>query len=387
MHQNKIKILYVLPYCEKIFGAEEQDLSAGIDVLHYYQNIETVVIKVDLNKKALLGDSSTDLIGLKLSMKDLFKFIFIKFTTLDHAMTQAYTYQNYKIILTIIKEKEIDIVFTNTTSCVLFGIQSYSRHLFRSVGFEPIYTLKTVKNKLQALLHSIFKFLSIHKELMANTILCISPRDLSYYKFTSLKLKSNLIVMPLRQFFYHNSKREKYAIPNKLNIGFLGSTYNVLHNHKSYEFIVRKIPNSFWEKNNVYLNIYGRKITLSIPKVQNIHIHHWVKSIDKIYSRNQIFLAPFYLSSGMQSKVFEPFIRGKILICDPRVLSGYSFKPNVHYIPASSPEDFMTAILWAQSNFRRAAKIAHNGKKQAQKIISKKYILSQTSLVLNNFKL
>lgn len=387
MNQNKIKILYLLPYSEKVFGAEEQDLSAGIDVLNYYQNIESIVVKIDLKNKVLLGQLSTNQDSLKLSIKDLLQFILIKFTTLDHAMTQAYTYKNYKLILTLIREEEIDIVYTNTTSCVLFGIQSYSRHLFRSVSFEPIYTLKTVRNKFKALLHSIIKFLSVHKELMADTILCISPRDLSYYKFASLNLKFNIIVMPLRQFFNCNSKGEKYTITSRLNIGFLGSTYNVLHNRRSYEFIVQKIPNSFWKENNVYLNIYGRKINMHIPKVQNINIHHWVKSIDKIYSKNQIFLVPFYLSSGMQSKVFEPLIRGRLLICDSRVLSGYSFRPYVHYIPASSPEDFMSAILWVQSNFGSAAKIAHNGEKHAQSIISKKHILSQTSLVLNNFKL
>lgn len=387
MNQNKIKILYLLPYSEKIFGAEEQDLSAGIDVLNYYQNIECIVIKVDLKNKVLLGDLSTNQNSLKLSIKDILKFIFIKFTTLDHAMTQAYTYKNYGLILTLIREKKIDIVFTNTTSCVLFGIQSYSRHLFRSVSFEPIYTLKTVRNRFKALLHSIVKLLSVHKELMADTILCISPRDLSYYKFASLNLKFNLIVMPLRQFFNYNSKTKKYTIMGRLNIGFLGSTYNVLHNLKSYEFVVQKIPNSFWITNNLYLNIYGRKITMSIPKVKNINIHHWVKSIDRIYSKNQVFLVPFYLSSGMQSKVFEPLIRGRLLICDPRVLSSYTFKPYVHYIPASSPKDFMNAILWVQSNFESASKIAHNGEKHAQRIISKKYILSQTSLVLNNFNL
>lgn len=387
MNLKNTKILYVIPYSENVFGAEEQDLYAGIDILKYHKHVEIFVLKVNLKSKSLIGDLNICTNYYRLTWIDKIKFFMIKYTTLDHAMTQAFTYKNYQIILKLLQEYRIDLIITNTTSCVLFGLQSYSKHVFRSVSFEPIYTLKTVENKIKAMLHSMIKLLSVHKELMANTILSISPRDLSYYRYISLFLKKKIILMPLRQFFHLISETDKLVYNPKLSIAFLGSTYNVLHNRKSYEFIIQKIPNTFWYKNSIFLNIYGRKITMIDSKIDNIVIHHWIENIEDIYFKNEIFLVPYYLSAGMQSKVFEPLIRGKILICDPRVLAGYSFISGIHYISATSPEDFMSAILWVKSNFRSAAKIANQAAKHSQEIISREFILNQTSTLLSSYRL
>ena len=84
----------------------------------------------------------------QLNWKDRVKFVSIKLGALDNAMRQAFTYKNYKLVIQIIKFLEIDIVFTNTTSTVLFGRQNYAKHVFRSVSFEPIYVLKAVDNIL-----------------------------------------------------------------------------------------------------------------------------------------------------------------------------------------------------------------------------------------------
>ena len=68
---------------------------------------------------------------------------------------------------------------------------------------------------------------------------------------------------------------------------------------------------------NVNLSIYGRKIPEFDSLFHNIKIHNWVESIEQIYQKNDCFLAPYFLGSGMQSKVFEPLLAGKLLICDP----------------------------------------------------------------------
>ena len=49
-------------------------------------------------------------------------------------------------------------------------------------------------------------------------------------------------------------------------------------------------------------------------------------------------------------KSFKPSLAEKLLICDPRVLSGYSFKPYEHFEPAQSPDDFLNTILWIKNN-------------------------------------
>jgi hypothetical protein len=136
---------------------------------------------------------------------------------------------------------------TNTTSTVLFGSQKYAKHIFRSVCFEPLYVLRGVNSKSKAILHSVLKLQSIKNELKANAIFCISPRDARFCKnISKFYKKVNLQFMPLRQFKNHTSKSLLIRDVENLSVGFLGSTYNVLHNRKSLEFVTSSIPNKFW---------------------------------------------------------------------------------------------------------------------------------------------
>ena len=368
-----IKILYIRPFSKIPYGAEEQDLEAGLKILKSEDGFEVFDIKIDLRKQSILMESTSLNENYRLSLKEKIKFYINKLFVLDHAMTQAYTYQNYSLIAKIIKELEIDIVFTNTTSTVLFGDYKNIQHIYRSVSFEPIYVLKVIDSKSRAFLHSILKLMSIRKELSADALLSISPRDARYYaivkKFFGL---AKIQVVPLRQLCNSNSVGLSTKLKPALSFGFLGSTYNVLHNRKSLNFILNEIPSDFWLKNDIQLNIYGRKIPIINQISKNIVIHDWIENIDEIYENNVGFLVPFFLASGMQSKVFEPLIRGRILICDPRVLSEYPFDPLKHYIPAVTGKDFMNSILWLKENKTLQDKISKNAAKQGHKVMGSK---------------
>jgi hypothetical protein len=368
-----IKILYIRPFSKIPYGAEEQDLEAGLKILKSEDRFEVFDIKIDLRKQSIFMESTGLNENYRLSLKEKIKFCINKLFVLDHAMTQAYTYQNYSLIAKIIKELEIDIVFTNTASTVLFGDYKNIQHIYRSVSFEPIYVLKVIDSKSRALLHSILKLMSIRKELSADALLSISPRDARYYaivkKFFGL---AKIEVVPLRQLCNFNSVGLSTKLKPALSFGFLGSTYNVLHNRKSLNFILDEIPSDFWLKNDIQLNIYGRKIPTMNQIGKNIVIHNWIENIDEIYENNVGFLVPFFLASGMQSKVFEPLIRGRILICDPRVLSDYPFDPLKHYIPAVTGKDFMDSILWLKENKPLQDKISKNAAKQGHKVMGSK---------------
>ena len=367
-----------MPLSNVALGAEEKDVHAGINLLQSLNDLNVFVIKIDLKQKTIHHEIDSQKFAQQLSWKDRIKFLVIKLGAFDNAMRQAYTYENYKLVIQIIKFMKINTVFTNTTSTVLFGRQSYAKHVFRSVSFEPIYVLKAVDNIVVALVHSLLKILSIHNELSAKIILSISPRDAKYYRIISSKKKKNkILVLPLRQFYLHKKIRKLISIKSTLEIGFLGSTYNVLHNRKSFEFILSNISSEFLSKNNVNLNVYGRKIPKSNKKFRNIKIHNWIANIEEIYKTNHCFLVPYFLGSGMQSKVFEPLLAGKLLICDPRVLSGYSFKPYEHFIPAQSPDDFLNAILWIKSNVLKANQIGRAAAKESIRLIGPNVIYKQ----------
>jgi hypothetical protein len=81
----------------------------------------------------------------------------------------------------------------------------------------------------------------------------------------------------------------------------------------------------------------------------------------------------------MQSKVFEPLLAGKLLICDPRVLSDYSFRPYEHFIPAQSPEDFLNAILWIKNNILEATQIGGRAAQESFRLIGPSVIYERVN--------
>lgn len=384
------RILYIRPFSKRAYGAEEKDLESGLLLLKNETYLEVYDIRIDLKKRSIISELTNQEIDYKLNLIEKLKFFINKCTVFDNAMKQSYTYKNYITVLKLIKMLEINVIITNTTSTVLFGDYRKIKHIFRSVSFEPIYVLKTVNNRLKAILHSFLKLISIRKEFRANVILSISPRDARYYKFVGRLFPSTKIeILPLRQFFTTTFKVTKNKYSSNFSFAFLGSTYNVLHNKKSFEFVLNDISPNFWIENHINLNIYGRKIPEVGTLPKNIIIHNWIEDIEEVYNKNIGFLVPFFLASGMQSKVFEPLIRGKVLICDPRVLSGYKFQPFQHYLPAKTGTDFMNAILMIKNNSRLSNSLSLNAAKQSQEIIGSKIFVKNLidSILISDKKL
>ncbi len=379
------KVLYIAPYSQKLLGAEESDIKSGVQILQTFQKIDIFAAFISLDSGQIYMNNQPVTQLLKSSLLDRVNFSVKYLSSPDYTLRQGYTFKNFLIMKNLCKDLNINIVITNTTSTFLFGRQKKICHLHRSVAFEPIYCLKTVSNPLKALFHSLVKLLTVFKELQAHTILSISPRDKKYYKFAKKIFfkRTNLMVMPLRQFHYSTKVKHNLDLTNDLKIAFLGSTYNVLHNKKSLYFILESINLSFLSTNKFTLNLYGSKFPSNIETSQNIIVNSWVENINEVYEKNHCFLVPYFLNSGMQSKVFEPLIMGRILICDTRSISGYDFRPFEHFIPAKNELDFRNGLKWILENPNQALKMAKNARVKANEIIGKRAIVEQTKKLLD----
>jgi glycosyltransferase involved in cell wall biosynthesis len=378
MNKKKLRVLFIAPYSKKAYGAEEQDIQWGLKILKKDEELKTFSMFLNLEEKKFEYSLKKYKNISQINIKMIFRFILIYLSAFDNSMRQAFTYYNYLLVSKVIEDYKIDVVVTNTSSTLLYGIQRKAKHIYRSVSFEPIYVRKVVNNLPKAMAHSFIKYLSLLQEFKADLILVISPRDKKYYSQALFNLPiKKLIVIPLRQFAQQIEPKTNTIKTPKLDIGFMGSTYSVLHNKRSFDFIINKVAPLLRGKSNVTLNIYGRKVLDKSKKYSNVKIHNWVDNINDIYSLNNCFVVPYFLASGMQSKVFEPLLFGKILICDPRVLSGFKFIAGKHYIPARDAEEFYKAIIWIQDNPIKAIKIGENGCLFAQKIIGPKIIKFQ----------
>lgn len=385
---GKISVLYISPFSPKAYGAEEQDLEAGLAQLRFGTSLEAFSLKVNLDTQELIIDFNFE---LKKYRKNYFLYIRYASRFLsspDNTLRQAYTFENYCKIIRIVNELGIDIIFTNTTSTLLFGKVSGTKHVHRSVGFEPIYVLNSVGNKVKSFFHSVVKIFTVLSEIKSNLLFAISPRDAHYYNVFGriLRKQTQIEVLPLRQLLFKKYNSEINQLPKTLNIAFLGSTYNVLHNKRSLHYLLEVFNDEFLLQNQSFFNVYGRKIPQNILNdISNsrVKVNNWIDNLQSIYDSNQIFVVPNFLTSGMQSKVFEPLTFGKILICSPEVLSGYNFIPKKHYLPATNITEFRDCLVWINLNREESVKIGLDARMQCQKIFGMQF---RESIISNLLK-
>lgn len=375
---RKTSVLYISPFSPKAFGAEEQDLEAGLMQLRSETSFEVFSLKVNLFTQELIINFDYNLIKYPKNYLNSIRYALRYFGSPDNTLRQAYTFENFLTIQRIVKELDIDVIFTNTTSTLLFGKISGVKHVHRSVGFEPIYVLKSVDNKLKSTFHSAVKIFTVLSEMKSNLLFAISPRDAQYYNRFGriLRKQTQIEVLPLRQFSLRTNHSMRNQLPETLNIAFLGSTYNVLHNRRSLEYLLEVFNEEFLLQNQSVFNVYGRKIPqITLRNISNsrVRVNNWIEDLQSIYDGNQIFVVPNFLSSGMQSKVFEPLTFGKILICSPEVLSGYNFTPKKHYLPATKTAEFRECLEWINNNRNESIKIGLEASMQSQKIFGKQF--------------
>lgn len=71
----------------------------------------------------------------------------------------------------------------------------------------------------------------------------------------------------------------------------------------------------------------------------------------------------------MQSKVFEPLLAGKIVICNPASLAGYSFSPYEHFLPATTGKEFCDVMVEISKNTSSFMEIGSSAKERAKSLI------------------
>jgi len=378
-------ILYIRPLSTNTLGAEEKDLEAGFRILNSMDGVNVFNLFIDLKTKKILSNIAIDYIDNSGKSIEKFSFFIRRILVLDNSLREAYSFGNYKIIEKLCVQLNINIIFTNTTCTFLYG--RYSKidliHIHRSVMFEPVYVLKSVRNPFKALIHSLIIIFTVYIELGCDKLISISPRDQMLYSRAAkiFRKKKSISYIPLRQFYKDMITSPIKSIRKPLSIGFLGSTYNVLHNKLSLEFILKNLDSNFLTRNEMTLNIYGRKIPNLINATSSVFIHNWEINLVKIYEDNDVFVVPFFLGSGMQSKVFETLFAGRLLLCDNRVLAGNNLIKNVDYLHAKSGADFRKKLIWITKNQHTAMEIAQNGNLKARSLIGPDVILNNMNRI------
>lgn len=256
----------------------------------------------------------------------------------------------------------------------------------RSINFEPIHFLQEDGYGLINLLKSLPKFLSeFIVTRKSDHIFSITPKEEKIYRMMGAK---SVTTLPLRGLSSCLKKNHPIRDKKTMNVFFMGSTYNVSHNKRALEFILKEIA-PFMSKN--YPNqfafyILGKKVPENYNSCFTNDVIYkgpvYGEELEKFLTEMDIAIIPSFFGAGMQQKIFEPIARGIPTITSSRGIADYPFKDRIHVYFANSKTDYINCLLELKDQNKRE-KLSKESIKLASALFSQKTIDQIMQSVIN----
>ena len=389
-----------------VTGAEQSDRSNGIkQMIRLGFEVKAIVKLVSWRSfdyaRSIAEDLGIEIISIRykysnaeISFKTKLKKFFLKLANPLFFDGAALEYNEPEIKETM--EKVVSnwnpdlITFDYTYLWSLYKIAQKAKIpvIVRSHNFEPCHFLEEEGyapfNFLKFIPKMISEYITIKN---SDLIFSITPKEKKIYEKIGAKKVINL---PLRGL--HQCLKNSHNIRNRtpLNVFFMGASYNVPHNRKALEFILREIiplvKKKFVDKFVFYA--IGAKLPPELNKYfNNIDVKYkgFVEDIEGFISNMDIALIPSLFGAGMQQKVFEPMARGIPTITSKRALNDYPFEGGKHLFLADSAEDFANCLIKLE-NFDLRKELSRNATRTSQELLSlekiDKIVLSELIRIL-----
>jgi len=392
--RNK-KILIVMPkfpYPAK--GACEQDRFEGIRILKNLGYDLSIISKIHPKQMETVKKVSDEL-GIKItpvlyknnrSIKRIFNPLFwdgAAYEYRDKDIVDAFNNQLNKFCPGIIWFE-----YSN-----LWPLYKYARKkkipiITRSHNFEATHFLEEEGWRGLNLLRFISKFLGeIIVSKKSDMLFAITPKEAESYKKIGAR---KVLILPLRSLGKYLDDSHTFRDNDTINIFFMGSTYNVVHNRKALEFIIKEIAPAIEKQmpGKFVFHITGAKMPDDMLRFfgDRIIYHGYVDNMDEFVKNMDIALVPSLFGAGMQQKIFEPLCRGIPTITSKRGLANYPFENEKHLLLAENLKEYIkTVIRMRDIDLRR--NLSKNSIELCCELFSKEKIKSIISKGINEINL
>lgn len=356
-----MKILVVTPkFPYPTIGACEHDRLEGIKDLIKYGNEVKVIAKVhDYQNKEEIKKLSQDL-GFSSYLVD-YKYGNLSWRQkLPHLWQRlrnplfidgaCYEYTDPEIKSVLVKqldEFKPDIVWFEYTYLWPLYREVKKRGIkiiTRSQNFEPQHFLEedgyNVKNYLRFVPKFFNELLSIKK---SDLVFSVTPREQKIYqKFCPGVRVANL---PTRMLSHIVGLNPEIRDKKTLDVFFMGSSYNVIHNRKAADFIIKDIAPILQVQypDRIRLHILGAKLPQDLKNIlpSNTTYEGYVPDLELSLKDMDVALVPSLCGAGQQQKVFEPIVRGIPTITSVRAIVGYDLQKDKHVMLADNLSDYI----------------------------------------------
>lgn len=213
------------------------------------------------------------------------------------------------------------------------------------------------------------EFMAVQK---SDLIFSVSPEEERIYKKLGAKKVINL---PIRALPLCLSYEHKAAEKEALNVFYFASSYNVSHNRRALEFILKEIAPKTYLKfpHKFKFHFIGTKFPEELKKYLNEHVIYegfvGPDYLEDFLLKMDIALSPSLSGCGMQQKIFEPLARGFPTVTNERGLVGYPFSRNKEVLLAKTAEEFVSAI-GSLLDFGERKRLSGNAKARSKEIFS-----------------
>lgn len=244
----------------------------------------------------------------------------------------------------------------------------------RSINFEARHFLEEDGRTILNYLKYIPKYFTEKiTAKAAKVVFSITPLEKKMYEKVGAKRVVNL---PLRALSKKLNTHTPKETP-RLHVFFSGSTYNVSHNKRALEFIIKELAPKVYKKfgNTFAFHITGAKFPDELKSylIDNVVYDGFVSDMEKFLEGMDIALVPSFYGAGMQQKIFEPLARGFPTLTHKRGLADYDFVAGDDVLTADSINEFIQQLDKLQS-FDLRKKLSNNCKKKSQEQFSREFL-------------
>lgn len=252
----------------------------------------------------------------------------------------------------------------------------------RSINFEVTHFLdedgRTWPNYLKALPKYVSEWITARQ---AQVLFSINPQERIRYQKLRAKNVFNLPLRALAGKLGTHRPRET----DQPHVFFAGSTYNVAHNRRALEFIVKVVAPEMERRHSdgFVFHITGAKLPSDLESYfhDKMIYEGFVADMDRFLENMDIAFIPSFFGAGMQQKIFEPLARGFPTITHARGLAGYDFVPGKEVVVADDLDSFCQALDSMRSLDRRQ-ELSQNAKLKSKQLFSQSVLDSIVDLGL-----
>ena len=406
---EKKKILIVTPILPfPMAGAEQIDRAAGVLQLKNLGYNVKVIAKIASWQDKNIINEAVDYWNVPVALVP-YKYSNRKLSTKDKIVKAArrvinplfldgaaFEYSDYEIKEVLDRELSMwkpDLVWFDYTYLWPLYNQVKLKNVpivTRSINFEALHFLQEDGVGLWNLLKSLPKFLT---ELIvvkkSDHIFAITPKEEKMYRKFGAKNISTLALRGLPACI-----RQNHSIKERmpLKVFFMGSTYNVSHNRRALEFVIKDIAPYFHKNYFGQFEFYvlGKKVPDDYKKYLIDNVIYggslYGQDLEGFLSDMDIAFIPSFFGAGMQQKIFEPLSRGIPTITSKRGIADYPFMHKKHVYLAHTFEEYVSGLLYLKDSGVRKL-LSRESLSLAEDVFSQKnlndVVLSALSKIVN----